>query len=94
MLPVCAAECYCACVDEPQKRKPLFWPVLFMGAFAVGGILWCVWMWHIVQKTRESRDNGFFVPMSGETAPASSNPAAMPSNAPAAPANSGATNAK
>jgi hypothetical protein len=81
-------------VDEVQKRKPLFWPVLFAGAFLVGGILWCAWMWHIVQKTRESRDSGFFVPMSGETAPAPSNPIAVTSNAPAAPVNSGVTNIK
>ncbi len=81
-------------MDEEQKRKPLFWPALFGGAFLVGGILWCVWMWHIVQKTRESRDNEFFVPMAGETAPASSNPAVAPSNVAAATTNSGATNAK
>jgi hypothetical protein len=85
VLPVGAAECYTAVVDEEQKRKPLFWPALFMGAFLVGGILWCVWMWHIVQKTRESRDNSFFVPMAGET---------VPSNAPVTTTNMGATNAK
>jgi hypothetical protein len=85
VLPVGAAQWYAAIVDEEQKRKPLFWPALFGGAFLVGGILWCVWMWHIVQKTRESRDNSFFVPMAGET---------VPSNAPATSTNSGATNAK
>jgi hypothetical protein len=72
-------------VDEEQKRKPLFWPMLFMGAFLAGGILWCAWMWHIVQKTRESRDNSFFVPMAGET---------VPSNAPTAPTNLVTNNAK
>jgi hypothetical protein len=74
-------------VDDVPKRKPLFWPMLFMGAFVLGGLLWCLWMWHIVQKTRETRDSGFFVPMSGQTAPATPQ-----SNAPAA--NSGVTNAK
>ncbi len=60
--------------------------MLFMGAFALGGILWCLAMWHFVNKTREERVNGFFVPMAGQTAPAS--------NAPAMPANSGVTNTK
>jgi hypothetical protein len=73
-------------VDEFEKRKPRFWPMLFMGAFALGAVLWGLWMWHIVQKTRESRDNGFFVPMAGQTPPASQ------SNTPAT--NSGVTNGK
>jgi hypothetical protein len=55
--------------------------MLFMGAFALGALLWCLWMWHIVQKTRETRDSGFFVPMAGQTPPST-------------PANSGVTNAK
>jgi hypothetical protein len=81
-------------VDQEQKRKPLFWPSLFGGAFLLGAILWGLWMAHIVQKTREIRDSGFFVPMAGQTPPTPPNPAPVSSNAPAAPANSGATNAK
>jgi hypothetical protein len=76
-------------VDEVQKRKPLFWPMLFMGAFVLGGILWCLAMWHFANKIREERTDGFFVPMADQTAPATSS-----SNAPAAPANSGVTNTK
>jgi hypothetical protein len=76
-------------VDSHQKRKPLFWPALFGGAFLVGGILWCVWMWFIVQKTRASRDNGFFVPISGETTSVPAGSAVTPSNAPAKPTNAG-----
>jgi hypothetical protein len=78
-------------VDNQQKRKPLFWPALFGGAFLAGGILWCVWMWFIVQKTRATRDSSFFVPISGQTAPGPSDTAPAPSNAPAAPTNSGTT---
>lgn len=76
-------------MDEVRKNKPRFWPMLFMGAFVLGGLLWCGAMWHFVNKTREERVNGFFVPMAGQTAPAASS-----SNAPAIPANSGVTNAK
>lgn len=78
-------------MDSQQKRKPLFWPALFGGAFLVGGMLWCVWMWFIVQKTRASRDNSFFVPISGETASVPAGSVITPSNAPAKPTNSVAT---
>jgi hypothetical protein len=89
VLPVSPAGCYIAFVDNQQKRKPRFWPALFGGAFLAGGILWCVWMWFIVQKTRASRDNSFFVPIAGQTLPEPGGPVTMPSNAPTA--NSGAT---
>jgi hypothetical protein len=74
-------------VDEAQKPRPIFWPALFGAAFLVGALLWCVWMWHIVQKTREARDNSFFVPVTGQTAPSANNP-------PAPPTNSNATNVR
>ena len=51
--------------------------MLFMGAFALGALLWCLWMWHIVLKTRETRDSGFFVPMAGQTPPSAATNSAV-----------------
>ena len=52
--------------DEPQHPRPRFWPVVFLVAFLGGGMLWTLWMYHLVVKTRgqvrEQRDNSFFVP--------------------------------
>jgi hypothetical protein len=52
--------------DELQHPRPRFWPVVFLVAFLGGGMLWTLWMYHVVVKTREQvreqRDNSFFVP--------------------------------
>ena len=49
-------------MDEEQKCARRFWPMMFIGAFALGAVLWAVWMINIVRKTRENRENTFFVP--------------------------------
>jgi hypothetical protein len=53
--------------DEPTtKPKPVFWPALFITAFALGAVLWALWMTKVIRQTREIRDSqnqGFFVPM-------------------------------
>lgn len=86
--------CYAFSVDETQKRKPMFWQILFATAFGLGAILWCIWMWHIVQKTREERDSGFFVPVTGQNEPAPSSPPPVSSNAPSSQTNSASSNGK
>ena len=52
--------------DNPQ-RKPRFWPVLFLVAFLLGAALWGIWMIRIIQQTRDSRADPFFVPISTNT---------------------------
>jgi formylglycine-generating enzyme len=64
-------------VNEPQSPKPRFWPLLFIVAFVLGGLLWVVWMAKVVQQTRASRVKDFFVPMSTNF----SDPHAPPTNA-------------
>lgn len=63
--------------------------MVFITAFALGGILWGLWMIKFVRKTAEQRDfniNGFVVPLATNT-PAASNPATSRTNsAPVAPA--------
>jgi hypothetical protein len=56
-------------MDEEPKRRPIFWPVLFMSAFVLGAVLWAVWMSRVIQQTREKRDPGFFVPMNTNPLP-------------------------
>lgn len=81
-------------MDETQKRKPFLWPALFIGAFALGALLWGLWMIKVIQQTRERRDetHGFFVPMA-TNAPASqpAHPAPLSTNAAPARTNSAAT---
>jgi hypothetical protein len=48
---------------DEQERKPLFWPLLFLGAFAAGALLWCVWMLAIVHKTQRIHPDEFYAPM-------------------------------
>ena len=55
-LPIPASLCYAGFVDNPPQRPPLFWPMMFIGAFAFGALLWVIWMAHIVVKTRADRD--------------------------------------
>ena len=52
------------------KRKPFFWPAVFLAAFALGAILWGAWMLHVIRQTRSDRDRGFFVPVSAPAKPA------------------------
>ena len=56
-------------MDNAPKRKPIFWPVVFISAFAVGGILWGVWMLKFVRQTRANRDDSFVVPLNTNPAP-------------------------
>ena len=51
-------------MDEERKLlwQRRFWPTLIIGAFVLGAILWSVWMYRIVVKTKENRENKFFVP--------------------------------
>ena len=30
-------------IDQP-KRKPVLWPMIFLGAFGLGALLWVSWM--------------------------------------------------
>ena len=43
---------------------------MFIGAFALGALLWVVWMAHIVIKTRADRDRIVRDPMFNKEAPA------------------------
>jgi hypothetical protein len=64
--------------DDP-KPKPIFWAALFITAFALGAILWALWMVRVIRQTREARDSpekGFLVPMATNP-PAASAPAAV-----------------
>lgn len=54
---------------DGQNRKPYFWPALFISAFAVGAVLWGVWMIKFVRQTRENRGDNFFVPMNAHPLP-------------------------
>jgi hypothetical protein len=56
-------------VNEPQKQRPIFWPVLFLTAFVLGAALWGLWMSRVIRQTRENRDIGFFVPMNTNPLP-------------------------
>jgi len=58
-----------ACVKDQQNSKPKFWPILFLAAFAVGAVLWALWMSRVIRQTRENRDIGFFVPMNTNPLP-------------------------
>jgi hypothetical protein len=76
-------------VNEPQKQRPIFWPVLFLSAFVLGAVLWGLWMSRVIRQTRENRDIGFFVPMNTNplpTVPVSHAPA--PTNPPSVQTNS------
>jgi formylglycine-generating enzyme len=72
-------------MNEAQKDKPVFWPVLFITAFVLGVVLWGIWMVKVVRQTRENREetHGFFVPMAtNPSAPTMLvNPAIVPTNA-------------
>jgi hypothetical protein len=91
--------CYQDCLMnvEPQHPRPRFWPVVFLVAFLGGAMLWTIWMYHVVVKTREQvreqRDNSFFVPPASAPIIPGTNtaPAATGSNVPAqtAPAQQG-----
>ncbi len=73
-------------MNDAPKRKPIFWPVAFITAFALGGVLWCVWMLKFVHQTRANRDDSFVVPLNTNPAPIfapknppiSTNPATVP----------------
>ena len=71
---------------KPTQHKPYFWPVIFLSAFVAAAVLWVVWMYVLVQKTRHQQQNGFFVPQSGPSAGTSS-PATVPTNVPVTPTN-------
>jgi formylglycine-generating enzyme len=76
--------------DRPNG-KPYFWPALFIGAFAVGAVLWGFWMFKFVRQTRENRENGFSVLINTNPAPIHpAKPVLNPVNPPAARTNSAA----
>jgi hypothetical protein len=56
--------------NGPPTRKAWFWPALFFGAFAAGALLWGIWMYKIVQRTRRQQENGFFAPQGSPALPA------------------------
>lgn len=62
-------------MDEEKKRKPVFWPALFLTAFGLGIVLWGLWMIRVVRQTRERREetHGFFVPTNTPAASHSTN---------------------
>ena len=74
-------------MDGKQKR-PFFWPTLFLGAFLLGAVLWGIWMYNIVERTRQQRQQqeGFFVPQS-EPVLNSTNGPAVPAGPPPARTN-------
>ncbi len=64
---------------KPQHR-PFFWPVLFLTAFVTAALLWAIWMYVLVQKTRSHQQNGFFVPQGNPPAVSPANPSSQPTN--------------
>ena len=69
-------------MNDSQKQRPIFWPVLFLTAFVLGAALWGLWMSRVIRQTRENRDIGFFVPMNTNplpTVPVSHAPTNQPS---------------
>ena len=50
-------------MSDNQKR-PYFWPGLFLTAFLFGAILWGLWMYKLVVRTRSYHDESFPVPRS------------------------------
>ena len=60
--------------------------MLFLGAFASGAILWCLWMVVIVQKTRQIHPAELYPPA------VQSSPAASSNGSPAATNDSASTN--
>jgi len=82
-------------VNDDQKPKPKFWPVLFITAFVLGGVLWVLWMTRLIRQTRENRTEQFFVPMAtNPPVNGTVKPAPAATNAPAGQTNSflGSTN--
>jgi hypothetical protein len=67
-------------MDDELKRARRFWPTVFLTAFALGAVLWGVWMINIARKTRENRENTFFVPPPVQ--PATTNTNAAPAKGP------------
>ncbi len=67
-------------MSDKQKRKPYFWPVVFLAGFVLGAVLWALWMSKVIRQTRQVRDSGFFVPMSNPAVPAPTNTAPAPTN--------------
>jgi hypothetical protein len=66
-------------MDIEQQGRRYFWPVLFISAFALGALLWALWMYQVVAKTRRQQQNGFFVPRDKSPSGAVTNsPAALP----------------
>ena len=59
-------------MSDKQKRKPYFWPMVFLAGFGLGAVLWALWMSKVIQQTRTIRDSSYFVPMSN---PAGQSPA-------------------
>ncbi|MDB6112500.1 MAG: hypothetical protein JWR69_4250 [Pedosphaera sp.] len=49
-------------MSAERQNKRYFWPSLFIGAFFAGAVLWCVWMYKVVERTRKQQQEGFFVP--------------------------------
>src|ERR1700678_1653470 len=78
-------------MTDGSNRKPYFWPALFIGAFAVGAVLWGFWMFKFVRQTRENRENGFSVLINTNPAPIQpAKPVLNPATPPAARTNSAA----
>src|SRR5579872_5604943 len=65
-------------MNDQKKTRPYFWPMVFLAAFLFGAVLWGLWMYKVVERTRSNRENGFFVPMSNSPprtpAPTATNP--------------------
>jgi hypothetical protein len=62
-------------MDERQQARR--WPLAFLTAFAVGAVLWGIWMIKIIRDTRERRDNSYTLPSPDKAA--STNPPASTS---------------
>ena len=73
---------------DEQQPKPLLWPLLFLGAFAAGAMLWCVWMLAIVHKTQRIHPDEFYAPTEKSGAAVVTNGTGTNSPGSGAPANS------
>ncbi len=74
-------------MSDKQKRKPYFWPVIFIAGFVLGAVLWALWMSKVIEQTRRVRDSGFFVPMATNAAPAPTNHSSLRTNSAVADTN-------
>jgi sulfatase modifying factor 1 len=77
-------------MNAERQNKRYLWPAIFLGAFFAGAVLWCVWMYKVVERTRRQQREGFFVPQPNGPASNPTNAPVVPNSVPAGRTNSAA----